>query len=73
MAIKINFDEIENPFLYVVVSAKRAEQLQKGAQPRVTIKSKKSTTIAMQEVLKGRVKYFRNEEKSQNEESSSEE
>lgn len=68
MGIKINFDEIENPFLYVVISAKRAEQLQKGAQPRVTIKSSKSTTIAMQEALKGRIKYFKVEEKQKEKE-----
>lgn len=62
MGIRVNFDEIDNPFLFVVVSAERAEQLQRGALPRVTLKSKKSTTIAMAEAIKKRVRYFTEEE-----------
>lgn len=62
MGIRVNFDKLDNPFLFVVVSAERAEQLQRGALPRVTLKSKKSTTIAMVETLKNRVKYFTEEE-----------
>ncbi|OGF63697.1 MAG: hypothetical protein A2Y62_09505 [Candidatus Fischerbacteria bacterium RBG_13_37_8] len=57
MVLKVNFDDIDNPFLFVVVSSERAEQLQRGALPRVTMKTKKSTTLAMAEMLKHRVKY----------------
>ncbi len=68
MGIRVNFDEIDNPFLFVVVSAERAEQLQRGALPRVTLKTKKSTTIAMAEALKKRVNYFiEGEQKNNNE------
>ena len=58
MSPKVNYDDLDNPFLFVVVAAKRAEQLQRGALPRVTLKSKKGTTIAMVETLKNRVNYF---------------
>ena len=58
MSPKVNYDDLDNPFLFVVVAAKRAEQLQRGALPRVTLKSKKGTTIAMVETLKNRVNFF---------------
>ena len=67
MGIRVNYDEIDNPFLFVVVSAERAEQLQRGALPRVTLKSKKSTTVAMAETLKNRVKYYNENEQETNE------
>ncbi len=53
----ISYDNIENRFLFVLVAAKRALQLQKGARPRVDVGSKKPTVVAELEVLASKVNY----------------
>ncbi len=53
----ISLDKIDNRFLFVLISAKRALQLQRGARPRVEMNTKKSTVIAMNEVLDEKVQY----------------
>ena len=52
----ISYDNIENRFQFVMVAAKRALQLQKGAKPRVDVGTKKPTVTAMVEVLERKVK-----------------
>ena len=42
---------------FIVVAAQRARQLQGGARPHLPTSSKKATTIAMEEVRRGLVKY----------------
>jgi DNA-directed RNA polymerase subunit omega len=42
---------------FIVLAAKRARQLQGGARPFLPTSSKKATTIAMEEVRRGLVKY----------------
>ena len=42
---------------FIVVAAKRARQLQGGARPFMPTSSKKATTIAMEEVRRGLIKY----------------
>jgi len=53
----ISYDNIDNRFLFVIVSAKRALQLQKGARPRVDLGTKKPTVNAMKEVLDDKVQF----------------
>lgn len=53
----ISLDNIDNRFLFVLISAKRALQLQRGARPRVEMSTKKSTVIAMNEVLEDKVQF----------------
>ena len=53
----VSLDKVENRFLFVLLSARRALQLQKGARPRVDTVTKKPTVVAMTEVLQNRVEY----------------
>ena len=50
-------DKIDNRFLFVMLVARRALQLQKGAKARVETGTKKPTVVAMAEVLDERVQY----------------
>jgi DNA-directed RNA polymerase subunit omega len=49
--------EVDSKFRFITVAAQRAKQLQNGAKPRVETRSRKSTRIAMQEVLAGTVSW----------------
>jgi DNA-directed RNA polymerase subunit omega len=49
--------EVDSKFRFIAVAAQRAKQLQIGAKPRVDTRSRKSTRIAMQEVLAGTVSW----------------
>jgi DNA-directed RNA polymerase subunit omega len=49
--------EVDSKFRFITVAAQRAKQLQNGAKPRVDTRSRKSTRIAMQEVLAGAVSW----------------
>lgn len=51
-------DRIDNRFLFVMLVARRALQLQKGARARVETGQKKPTVISMAEVLEEKVQYF---------------
>jgi DNA-directed RNA polymerase omega subunit len=53
----VSLDKVDNRFLFVLLSARRALQLQKGARPRVETITKKPTVVAMTEVLQNRVEY----------------
>ena len=46
-------DEMGSKFEFITVASLRCRQLQKGAKPRVSSRSKKFTTIAQEEVLSG--------------------
>ena len=54
----ISYDNIDNRFLFVLVAAKRALQVQKGGRPRVDAPTKKPTVVAELEVLAGKVSYM---------------
>jgi len=49
--------EVDSKFRFITVAAQRAKQLQNGAKPRVETRSRKSTRIAMQEVLANAVSW----------------
>lgn len=50
-------DDMESKFEFIAIAALRCSQLQKGATPRVTSRSKKFTTIAQEEVLADQVEH----------------
>ncbi len=49
MIIKIP-DEFDSKFRFIIVAAERAKQLQNGAPPKVSVKSRKASYIAIREV-----------------------
>jgi len=49
--------DVDSKFRFITVAAQRAKQLQAGAKPRVEARSRKSTRIAMQEVVAGTVSW----------------
>jgi DNA-directed RNA polymerase omega subunit len=55
-------EDLENKYRFVTLAAKRAEQLQLGALPRVEDPDRKSTVIAQEEVATGRVDIWDPEE-----------
>jgi DNA-directed RNA polymerase subunit K/omega len=48
-------EEIESTFRYILIAAKRAEQLIAGARPRVTTRHVKPTTVAIAELAAEKV------------------
>jgi DNA-directed RNA polymerase omega subunit len=57
-------DEVETPqvdskYRLIIVAAKRSKQLQRGARPRIEIDpvKHKPTRIALEEVMRGKVKF----------------
>lgn len=51
-------DPDQSTYRFIIVSAKRARQLQGGARPVLPTSSKKPTVIATEEVRRGLVKYY---------------
>ena len=54
--------DVDSKFRFITVASQRAKQLQNGAKPRVEMKSRKPTRVAMQEVLAGAVSWEVREE-----------
>lgn len=50
-------DSIVSKFKFITIAALRCRQLQKGAKPRISSRSKKFTTIAQEEVMEGQVEH----------------
>ncbi len=50
-------NKVSNRYLLVVLSAKRARQLNRGAPPRVESKHKKPTSNALEEIAASKVEY----------------
>jgi len=49
--------DVDSKFRFITVAAQRAKQIQNGAKPRVAVRSRKSTRVAMEEVLQGAVSW----------------
>jgi DNA-directed RNA polymerase omega subunit len=49
--------DVDSKFRFITVASQRAKQLQNGAKPRLEVKTRKSTKVAMQEVLAGAVSW----------------
>jgi DNA-directed RNA polymerase subunit omega len=55
-------NKVSNRYLLVVLSAKRARQINRGAPPRVETKYKKPTSCALEEISQAKVEYRVKEE-----------
>jgi DNA-directed RNA polymerase subunit omega len=55
--------EIDSKYRLIILAAKRSKQLQRGARPRIEIDSTKHkpTRIALEEVIRGFVKFTKTE------------
>ncbi|MFN2531277.1 MAG: DNA-directed RNA polymerase subunit omega [Pyrinomonadaceae bacterium] len=51
--------EVGSKYRLIILAAKRSKQLQRGAQPRIEIdpQKHKPTRIALEEVMRGRVRF----------------
>jgi DNA-directed RNA polymerase subunit omega len=56
--------DVDSKFRFITVAAQRAKQLQNGAKPRVEVKSRKATRVAIDEVLAGAVSWEVRDEKA---------
>lgn len=59
MSIEQDFD---SNFRYVLVAARRARQLQNGAEPMVTSRSRKACRVAQEEIQAGKIAYVKKED-----------
>ena len=66
-------DNLENKYRFVTLAAKRAEQLQVGALPRVPGGERKATVVAQEEVAAGLVALWSPAEEEQDLELAAEE
>lgn len=48
-------DRIDSTFRYILIAAKRAEQLVRGAKPRIDMPNRKPSRVAMREVVENLV------------------
>ena len=55
-------EQISNRYLMVVLAAKRSRQLNRGSQAQVESKRRKWTSVALEEVIAGKVQPKRPEE-----------
>ena len=53
----MNANIIENQFRKVLVAAKRAKQIEKGARPRVQIPGMRATCVALEEIKRGLISF----------------
>jgi DNA-directed RNA polymerase subunit omega len=58
-------EQITNRYVLVVLAAKRSRQLNRGAQPQVETKRRKWTSVALEEVIGGKVQLKKPEEKAE--------
>lgn len=54
--------EYDSHFRYVLVAARRARQLQNGAEPLVPSRSRKACRVAQEEIEAGKVGYVKQED-----------
>jgi len=52
-----SLDKVSNRYLLVVLAAKRARQINRGAAPQVDSRHKKPTSVALEEIAQGKVGY----------------
>lgn len=57
-----SLEQISNRYLLVVLAAKRSRQLNRGAPSQVEVRRKKWTTVALDEVIAGKIQQKRAEE-----------
>lgn len=52
-----SLDKVSNRYLLVVLAARRARQINRGAAPQVESKQKKPTSVALEEIAQAKVGY----------------
>lgn len=64
ISLPVEFDDkkIDGRFRLVTIAAQRARELSLGAKPKVQIKGKKLTTIAIEEAISGHLEFLVGEE-----------
>jgi DNA-directed RNA polymerase omega subunit len=62
LPIEIDREKIDSRFRLVNMAAQRAKELSLGAKKKIQTKSKKVTTIAIEEALEGKLEYIVGEE-----------
>lgn len=50
-------EKIDSKFRFVLLAANRAEQMMRGAQPRIDAEARKVTTVAMDEIMSDSVSW----------------
>lgn len=61
-SLESSLTKVSNRYLLVVLAAKRARQLNRGAAARVETRSRKPTSIALEEIAGAKVDYRVKEE-----------
>ncbi|MBI4240435.1 MAG: DNA-directed RNA polymerase subunit omega [Candidatus Rokubacteria bacterium] len=61
-SLEKSLEKVPNRYLLVVLSAKRARQLNRGAAPQVESRYKKCGSVALEEVAEGKLGYRLKEE-----------
>ncbi|OGK95107.1 MAG: DNA-directed RNA polymerase subunit omega [Candidatus Rokubacteria bacterium RIFCSPLOWO2_02_FULL_73_56] len=61
-SLQNSLDKVSNRYLLVVLSAKRARQINRGAPARVETRHKKPTSTALEEIAAAKVEYRVKEE-----------
>jgi len=56
--------DVESKFRFITVASQRAKQLQNGAKPRVEVKTRKPTRVAIEEVLANLISWEVHDEKA---------
>ena len=57
--------QVDSKYRLIIIAAKRSKQLQRGAKPRIEIdpQKHKSTRVALEEVMRGKVNFTVTDEK----------
>ena len=61
-SLEKSLEKVSNRYLLVVLAAKRARQLNRGAAPQLETRQKKPTSIALEEIADAKVGYRLKEE-----------
>ncbi len=62
LPVEIDHDKIDGKFRLVSIAAQRAKELSLGGKPKIPSKSKKVTTIAIEEAVEERLQFITGEE-----------
>lgn len=64
ISLPIEYDnkKIDSKFRLVAIAAQRAKELSMGSKPRMQTKSKKVTSIAIEELINGNIEFLTGEE-----------
>ena len=61
-SLENSLNKVSNRYLLVVLAAKRARQINRGAAARVETRQKKPTSVALEEIAAAKVEYRVKEE-----------